>query len=187
MTRSANTFFIAVLFQVLVIVGIIIFKLSVIAGGTEVILRIEPVDPRDLLRGDYVTFQYTISSIDAYYVRGEPPRNGDTVYVVLRQSGLYGRLSHVETRKPAGEELFIKGTVVSGGAEEVDEMDDPGSSFRFRARPLRIKYGIEEYFILEGTGHGLDFRNRDATARVAIDADGNAVLRQIYLDQVPWP
>ena len=44
-------------------------------------LRIAPVDQRDLLRGDYATFQYDISNLDSYYSRGEKIRNGDIVYV----------------------------------------------------------------------------------------------------------
>ena len=46
-------FIIAIGIQLVILFAIIIFKSSVLIGGTEVLLKIEPVDPRDILRGDY--------------------------------------------------------------------------------------------------------------------------------------
>src|SRR3989339_581457 len=79
-------FILAVSIQILVILIIIIFKYSVLTGGSAVFLEIMPVDPRDPLRGDYVTFQYKISSINRYSFNYEP-YNGDIIYIPLRQQG----------------------------------------------------------------------------------------------------
>lgn len=184
MTSSTTKFLFAVLFQVVIILGIVIFKLSILVGGTDVVLRIAPVDPRDLLRGDYVTFQYDISTIDSYYARSKSIRNGDTVYVVLQQSGQYWHVRSVEKNKPRDERIFLKGVVASGGIVEENDLE---TSFRFNGGNMRIVYGIEEYFIPEGRGQGVSFQNKEAAARVAVDTDGNAVLEQIYVNQVPWP
>jgi uncharacterized membrane-anchored protein len=35
-----------------------------IETGEKIMLRVEPVDPRDLFRGDYVSLSYEISSLD---------------------------------------------------------------------------------------------------------------------------
>ena len=42
------------------VVGIIYFE-GIRSSGTQVILATEPVDPRSLLRGDYVILNYQIS------------------------------------------------------------------------------------------------------------------------------
>ena len=184
MITKQTKFILAIALQVVIIFAIIIFKLSILASGTEVLLRIAPIDPRDLLRGDYVTFQYDISNRDSYYSRGQQIRNGDTVYVVLRQAGKYWTAQNVQKTKPSGNELFIKGKIESGG---VESQTDPLSYQRFGSSRLHVVYGIEQYFIPEDKGQNFNFRNREAAAMVAIDESGNAALKKIYVDDKPWP
>lgn len=180
--NKQTRFILAIVFQVMVILAIIIFKLSVLVGGTYVLLRIVPLDPRDMLRGDYITFQYDISNIDPYYVRGRQIRNGDTVYVTLRQSGKYWKVQDVQKTKPTGGDLFIKGTVESGGTES---NADPFSLQISDSSVLRVLYGIEQYFIPEGRGQGFSFWDKEVAAWVAVDNDGNPVLKRIIVDGNP--
>ena len=179
-------FLLAVGFQLAVIFLIILFKVTVLSGGTEVMLKIEPVDPRDPLRGDYVTFQYDISTISKYQISGGNIANGDTVFVSL-VPGKYWRATSVSENRPQNGGLFIKGKVVSGGALQDKIMPTIGFAGSLRNSDLRIKYGIEEYYIPEGTGHNFNFWNRNASARVLIDSSGNAVIKQIFVDDKPWP
>ncbi len=186
MTREIK-FILAVGLQVLVILAIIIFKLSVLSGGTEVFLRIEPVDPRDMLRGDYATFQYSsISNIDSYIAREQQIRNGDTVYVVLYQNGQYWTARTMQKTKPDEGEIFLKGKVASGG-EEVQSDIMPYQQFNRSGARFHVVYGIEEYFIPEGKGRGFSLWDKEAGARVVVDDNGNAVLKQIYINEKPWP
>ena len=184
MLTKQTKFILAIVLQVAVVFAIIIFKLSVLTGGTEILLKIVPVDPRDLLRGDYVTFQYDISNIDSYYAYANNTQitNGDAVYVILRQGGKYWSAQNVQKTKPTGNELFVKGVVRSGGIES-----QAGSFQDFSASRLNIVYGIEQYFIPEGTGQNFSFWNKEAAARVAVDDNGNAVLKQLYVDDKLWP
>jgi uncharacterized membrane-anchored protein len=155
--------------QAAIIFSLIAFKLLVLAGGYDVLLRIKPVDPRDVLRGDYVSFQYDISDLDVRYAGGQPLVNGQKVYVVLREAGKYSTVRKIASTKPEGGDLFISGKVASVG-------------------PLvRVVYGIEQYYIPEGRGAGFNFASQEASARVALDDDGNSVLKQVYLDGLPWP
>ncbi|MBI5149568.1 MAG: GDYXXLXY domain-containing protein [Candidatus Omnitrophica bacterium] len=184
MLTKQTKFILAIALQVVIIFAIIIFKLSVLAGGTDVLLKIAPVDPRDLLRGDYVTFQYDISSIDSHYANRQQIRNGDAVYVVLRQTGKYWMVQGVQKNQPTGSELFIKGKVESGGLES---QTDPFSYQRFGDSRIHVIYGVEQYFIPEGEGRNFSFWNKEAAARVAVDDNGNAALKQIYVNDKPWP
>ena len=183
MTKQTK-FILAISLQAITIFAIIIFKMSVLTGGTDVLLKIAPVDPRDVLRGDYATFQYDISNLDWYIYGGQQIRNGDTVYVVLRQSGKYWYAQNVQKTKPLDGGIFIKGTVASGGLEiQSDTFETQG----FGNSNIHVVYGVEDYFIPEGKGRGFSFWNKEAAARVVVDENGNAVLKQLYVNDKPWP
>jgi uncharacterized membrane-anchored protein len=169
--------------QTIIIFAIIIFKVSVLASGTSVLLHIQPVDPRDPLRGDFVTFTYDISTVSNYY-SGPGAKNGDSVYVELVRQGKYWVvLRGASLTKPINGSLFIKGTVVSGGAEN---RAVPTKVLGRNSQQLRITYGLEQYFIPEGTGRGFRF-DGDVSAVVVIDDEGNAVLKQLLINDKPWP
>jgi len=184
MLTKQTKFILAIALQVIIIFAIIIFKLSVLTGGTDVLLKITPVDPRDLLRGDYATFQYSISTIDSQYAAGKQIRNGDTVYAVLLKRDAYWTAQSIQKNRPAGTQLFIKGKVESGGLES---KTDPYSYQQAGNSSFHIVYGIEQYFIPEGEGRTLSFAHNDVAAQVAVDDEGNAVLKQVYVDGKPWP
>ncbi|MEK7660359.1 MAG: GDYXXLXY domain-containing protein [Patescibacteria group bacterium] len=184
MPSKQTKFILAIALQIVVIVSIIIFKLSVLTGGTDIMLKIVPVDPRDVLRGDYVTFEYEISSVESYYARSERIKNGDMVYVVLSPDGKYYGVSNIQKNKPVNGQLFIKGRV-DRGAEE--SQADVGVYRTFGGVDLHIVYGIEEYYIPEGKGRNMSFWNTDAAARVSVDENGNAALKSIYVNDKVWP
>lgn len=181
MMTKQTKFISAIVLQSIILITIIVFKISVISSGADILLKIEPVDPRDMLRGDYVTFQYSnVSNVYSYNINNQQIRNGDTVYVVLRQRGKYWTENRIQKTKPSKGEIFIKGKIDRGGVEDLSN----GSSVNSRTH---IIYGIEQYFIPEGQGQDFSFRNKDASARVAVDENGNAVLKKIYIDDKPWP
>jgi len=168
-------FVLAVAIQLVIIFAIIIFKVAIFIGGSDIVLKIEPVDPRDPLRGDYVAFQYGISNLPSYLARDPQIARGDTVYVVLQQSGKYWFAQGVQKNRPSADpRIFLKGRVASGGG-------GPGGA------RLHVVYGMEEYFIPEGKGRDFSFQGKEVAARVVVDENGNAVLKQLYVDDQPWP
>lgn len=177
-------FVIALGLQAAVIFAIIIYKAAILSGGTPVLLKLEPVDPRDLFRGDYMTIQYEISQLPQPV---QDVRNGDAVYVSLEPRGQFmgiAAYSPVRTTPPATG-LFIRGRVVSGGASF------GAPDLRGTGGVLRIAYGIEDYFIPEGTGIGTDIwasrHEIPPYAKVRLADDGSAVLEQLYFGGEPWP
>lgn len=168
-------FSLALGFQTLALIAIIIYKMSISLGGTEVFLRIEPYDPRDPFRGDYITFRYSdLSTISLYYIRGDADglKKGQEVYVTLEKQDRFWLPINVTKAKPDTDELIIKGII-----DETSRSLDT----------INLKYGIEEYFIPEGTGQNIFFDDKETVAKVAIDENGNAVLKEIYLDGKLWP
>jgi uncharacterized membrane-anchored protein len=184
MPTKQTKFLLAIALQTVIIFAVIIFKLSVLTGGTEVLLKVEPVDPRGLLRGDYVTFQYRISNLAPYHFRGQQMKNGETVYVILSQGGKYWEAQSAQKSRPSEDEVFIKGRVESGGVESQSETSAPR---RFNDSSIRVVYGVEQYFIPEGKGQNFSFAHKEAAAKVAVDENGNAGLKQIYVNDKPWP
>ena len=75
------------------VIGVFIFsKQTIINMGQTVLIPVEPVDPRDIFRGDYVNLNYNISRIDSdLALPGEIGFNaGDAVYVLVAVQGDIG-------------------------------------------------------------------------------------------------
>jgi len=187
MTKQTK-FIIAISLQVLIILIIIGFKLLVLTG-TDVMLKIQPVDPRDWLRGDYVTFQYDISRVPGYYFTTNgldqvELKINDIIYVELRDHGGEWIASAFSKKPPTDGSVYIRGKVKNiRYASRINSTDEP----KLINSTISIEYGIEQYFIPEGTGQGVSFVNKDVVAQVTVDDHGNAVLKQVYVDKKPWP
>lgn len=163
--------------------GIVGYKEYELANGREIVLKTVPVDPRDIFRGEYVILRYEISDIDTYdygyyYSNYEGDNSdygkGDTVYVTLSEpfSG-QGPLKYntVSKIKPSGyAQPFIKGTVT-----EVVKDEEYGRVL------LEVEYGIESYFVEEGTGKAIEQQARrgDLRVKVVLDKDGNATIKSL--------
>lgn len=178
--KTTIKFLIALAIQIAIVLAIILFKVSVLTGGTDVFVSIEPIDPRDPLRGDYVTFNLSISSVDTYYLNDRfdyfsdesllSAKVGSTIYVVLEESRGIFSPSYISFKEPLYDgEIFIKGIVTSANVNTIN-----------------IKYGVEEYFIPEGSGQ-ISFWNKDAVAHIVVDENGNPVLKEVIIDGEVWP
>src|SRR5512142_3370735 len=70
-------------------------------SGALVLLETHPVDPRDLLRGDYVTLNYKISTVPLDLFSPAPANAlspGQTVYVGLEPRGQFHEVVLASTR-----------------------------------------------------------------------------------------
>jgi uncharacterized membrane-anchored protein len=151
----------AVGIQLLVLVGMILGHTVPFVGARTVLLQVEPVDPRDLFRGDYVTLGYAFNRI--------PPgkyQPGSPVYVSLVPDGPGGRYRAGDflTAPPAADAgPFIRGTAQGYG---------------------RAAYGIESFYVQEGKGRDYEraVRERRLWAEVALDGQGNAALRRLVVE-----
>jgi uncharacterized membrane-anchored protein len=141
---------------VLVPLGLIGWNEYRLSSGERILLRVQPVDPNDPFRGEYVDLTYPISRLDT---RGTEA--GSTVYVPLRKLGRAWTGDHVVQEKP-DDGTFIRGRVSSSG----------------------IRYGIETFFVEEGQAlryeraitRGLLY------AEVVLDDDGGAQLDELVIE-----
>jgi uncharacterized membrane-anchored protein len=166
--------------QVLWIAGMAASKEAHLARGPAVLLETRSVDPRDLLRGDYVILNYAISSIERSNIRGAVPADahGKPVYVVLKQGALFHTLVYASFEKPALQtgEVLLKGRASHGRWQRGVENQAEDQ------RPIGVDYGLERFYVAEGTGNP----RGEITVQAVVDASGNALIRNVMIDGVPY-
>lgn len=151
----------AIAFQVLALAALAGKHYYVLARGSRIRLRTEPIDPRSLFRGDYVELRYAISTLPPEIV---PPelrdlRRGDRIYVTLVPSGepdATWKASAVSRERPSEGAVCIRGRL----------------EYRFSRRgPLRVRYGIEAFFVEQGRGRRIErATRRGARERAVVEA-----------------
>ncbi len=149
-----------------------------LARSNTVLLETMVVDPRDYLRGDYVTLSYKISSIPLSVLPGAAtnlPPYGTPVFVRLERHGqFYERQSASLEALPSDKDHpVLRGRTatrwlgrVTGGTNDV----------------IRVEYGLERFYVAEGAGNP----RGKLTVEAAVPASGNAVIKEVYLNGEPY-
>ncbi|QND53160.1 GDYXXLXY domain-containing protein [Phyllobacterium sp. 628] len=149
-------------------------RAMILRNGTMITLRTEPVDPRDLLRGEYVRLGYSISTVDVAKVTGEKPdtKGFIDIYVTVKQApdGEWGFSSaswQKRTDIPSGE-IQIRGQTLNNSYSVVNDI-------------YRVNYGIERYYLPEGWGHAIEDvqKERRIDAVIAVSKAGEAQIRAL--------
>lgn len=157
-------------------------RASILRSGADIKLKTLPVDPRDLLRGDYVILSYPISTIPKDIVTGEIPRDSAQVRMTVRlKPGADGLWTASEAS--FGDLAPAEGSVVL----RTLPFDYYSSVDNALPENLFVSYGIERYYVPEGEGKMLeDARNQEeleVEARVA--QDGTPQIARLILRGEP--
>jgi uncharacterized membrane-anchored protein len=179
----------AALIQLALLAVMVADRVQILRAGTEVTLQTQPVDPRDLFRGDYVTLSYDISQVAAGALKDQRAGGGNPiVYVELApdQNGIHHATSvHAEAVAVQSPEVLIRGRVVYGAycGPTRDRFCDS----------LQIRYDLESYFVPEGEGRKLEqARNqRKLIVVAAVAPSGRAAIKRLLVDgeaiyDEPW-
>ena len=178
---KAVLFGVAILVQCVLLVLMVVDRMQILREGREVTLQTQPVDPRDLLRGDYVVLRYDISQLPAGALAGKPAETRNPVVFVKlapNASGLYEAVSvSAEPVTVMAAEILIRGRVSYSC----------GSTTRTFCDKLQIKYGLESYFVPEGEGRKLEQARNQQKLRVvaAVLPSGRAAIKRLLLDGEP--
>lgn len=161
----------ACLLQVVILAVMVTAKYLPLATGREILLRVAPVDPRSLFRGQYVALSYpdlrpldpgaleTDFSLDTEFRRGDP------FYVSLEQDGRYWKPVAIATGRPP-EGLFIEGLL----------------RYRWSGGQIDLKYsGIEAFFASPERALQLERMvvDRKVEAVVAVTSGGKVALKDL--------
>ena len=185
MTRNSRTLWLSLLgvgaAQILFLSWMVWDRISMLQSGREITLKVVPVDPRDIFRGDYVVLGYEVSRIlHATETNGPLPddlTSGGTVYVRLTPDAAAGwKAANLSSAYP---DQLPPGDVILRG-----RIDGLWEDAQTKTTHVNVVYGIESYFVPENTGRDLEQQVRDKKieAVVAVGADGETALKALVVD-----
>lgn len=160
--------------QVLALGYMVFDRVRLVKTGKEIVLPIIPVDPRDLFKGDYVRLAYPISRPEAVSISAPMPERSAWGYAVIEPDPDTARLwkiARISSSRP---------TDLSPG-QIVIKARAPGG---WRTTRPVLHFGLERYYVPEGTGLALEkmAADRKLAAIVAVDAAGNAAIKGLSVD-----
>lgn len=161
-TNRKRLFIVAALFQLFILGGMLISSNIPLWFGKEIKVNVEPVDPRSLLRGNYVRLRYDFESIAM-----KTNKKRDTkVYVELKENNnsMY-EFEKVSFEKPT-KGIFLQGRV-------------KGQYFK----TLEIKVAnINAYFTQKKNALKLEkeLRRGSVIAVLMVDSRGKAIIKNVY-------
>jgi uncharacterized membrane-anchored protein len=139
--------------------------------GETIYLKVRPVDPRDLFRGDYVILAYDVSTMAA---PEQTPARGEMQYVQLEPSpstvdGVPREYVGVSLgNEPVDGAVNLAGRVEYSGGDQV-----------------RLNFGIDALFVQEGTGRPIEDairRGAPVYAEIAVTPRGSARVRALIIE-----
>ncbi|MCA8833165.1 GDYXXLXY domain-containing protein [Hymenobacter pini] len=152
--------------QVLFVLGVAAAGYATAALGRTFWLSTQPVDPRDLLYGDYLNLRYQINELPGGLWRGSAtPRRQQAAYVLLAPTpaGTYEATAIFPERPTTtGQQVVLRGSVQA-----------------VWRRGLRLRYGLERYYVPETMSRRLSKR-RPLRVQISVAPWGQA--RIIRLD-----
>jgi uncharacterized membrane-anchored protein len=141
--------------------------------GKTITLETERVDPRDLLRGDYLILHYKISDVPTNLF--SPPVSpdlpgGTKVFVALEPRGDFFAVARASTNQfePSGNQILLQAARTWGGWSGTNV--------------VRVEYGLERCYVREGTGNP----RGKLTVQAVVPASGRAKIRQVFVDGKPY-
>jgi uncharacterized membrane-anchored protein len=158
MIVSAHLKKVALALPVLVLVGFTLYNSQKLSVGVERTFAVEGFDPRDLLKGHYVTFQVVWDSADNCGDVG----SSRVVFCVDQKTFA------ADHRLISGCDLYIRGECVYG---------------RFKSES-----DLEKFFIPAERGPQLDrlLRDKRASVSLVIQRSGSAQIKELFIDGKPW-
>ncbi len=172
---KTKLFILVLALQAAWVLGIVIVQEGILRAGQLVLLETRPVDPRDLLRGDYVILSYKISDVPMKLlpaaVKSPQPYVGN-IYVALTPGATnqFWEITRADTQpfSVAANEVLLRGRA--------------GQSWWNNTNSLRVEYGLEKYFVPEGQGNP----RGKLTVQAAVGKSGNATIKQVFVDGKPY-
>ncbi|MBI5686625.1 MAG: GDYXXLXY domain-containing protein [Verrucomicrobia bacterium] len=167
--------------QVAVLAGMIALHAAPLMFGETIRLKVQPVDPRDLMRGDFVILSYDISGVPKDGIEGIPDAKGVSRQYWDRDQWMEERTVYV-TLEPDADGKLWRGAKTS--------IHPPASGKFIRGKYVRqwgaprIQFGIEAFYVQEDAGKKLEeARNaRRLIAEVALMSSGKAALRNVIVE-----
>ncbi|MDQ2770362.1 MAG: GDYXXLXY domain-containing protein [Bacteroidota bacterium] len=141
--------------QVLYVLGVAGAGYATTALGQQVVLATTPIDPRDLLYGDFVRLSYAIAAQPLAHWHGpEPPKRRQGIFVLLAAGpdslstavGVYA-----QAPRPGVGQAVLRGWITD-----------------VYHNSLNLRFNLERYYVPEGSGLRLERAGRLHPLRVRV-------------------
>jgi len=159
--------------QTVWLLGTVVVQEHALANGKVILLETRRVDPRDLLRGDYLILNYKISDVPTNLfsppVKKDLPY-GTKIFVALAPgTNQFYEVTRASTNTFAlsANEILLRG-----------RSDQRWGS----TNSLHVAYGIENYYVAEGTGNPVG----KLTVQAVVPASGHPKIKEVFLDGKPY-
>lgn len=159
--------------QTVWLLGTVVVQERALAHGRVILLETHRVDPRDLLRGDYLILNYNISDVPTNLFSPPVARDlpyGTRVFVALAPgTNRFYEIVRASTNEltPATNEVVLRG--------QSDER-------RWSSNSVHLAYGIENYYIAENTGNPTG----KLTVQAVVPASGHPKIKEVFVDGKPY-
>jgi uncharacterized membrane-anchored protein len=167
------------LVQIAFLAWMIAGRAAILRNGTEVLLKVEPVDPRDLLRGDFIYLGYEISRIPVKLIANAPTdayvsHNGPVVVRLKKDAAGFWHPAAAWLDKAPNEAAQGEADIVGHLSTGWDIASNPDAT-------VSPDYGIERFYLPEGEGLAIqnDMRIRPFAIKVALAKDGTAQIKAL--------
>ena len=157
------------------LLGMVATQEFALAHGKAILLETQPVDPRDLLSGDYLMLRYKISDVPVNLFSSPVKKDlpyGTKIFVALA---------------PGTNEFYVvirasTNALAPSSNAEVVLSGKSAYAWWNATNAIHVEYGIERYYVAEGAGNP----RGKLTARAVVPASGRARLQQVFLDDKPY-
>ncbi|MFO1512808.1 MAG: GDYXXLXY domain-containing protein [Verrucomicrobiota bacterium] len=154
------------------LLGTVATQETALVRGQLIRLETQPVDPRDLLRGDYLVLNYKISNVPKALFTPPLAENlppGEVVWIAVSPHGEFYEVVRAsrERFEPAADQILIKAQT---------------SWNNRRSDAEHLQYGLEQYFVHERTGNP----RGKITVEAVVSTSGRASIKQVFLDGRPY-
>jgi uncharacterized membrane-anchored protein len=156
------------------LMGIALVQEHILTDGRVIQLETERVDPRDMLRGDYLILNYKISNVGSNLF--SPPLKTDLAY---------GTKVFVALAPGTSNFFEVTRASTNGLSSAANEIVLCGQvDYRWWRAPgaVHIEYGIERFYVAEGTGRP----SGKLTVRAVVPSSGRAMIKEVFENGKPY-
>jgi len=143
---------------ILISCSIVVYNETILSCGAEILLKVMPYDPRDILRGDYVVLNYEINNLPPNIKSPANLQHYDAYVVLKENSDKTYSISSLSLQKPKNG-VFLKGEIY-------------GKNIYYNS--------ISKYFVKEGEGRKIEKRLlKGGFVKVSVGRNGHARIKSI--------
>ena len=173
MRMRNNRFLIMIGVPLLILLGLTFKPLSAHYFGDEVMLKTQPVDPTDLLYGDYAALNLEINDIPHDRVDKE----------------VFAELSRKEEQSPLyGGNLTVYTILDQNGEAEKTVLSEPEDGIYLKGRVayydeqqyIHVDYGLNRFYVEEGSGTEIEELAAEGDVIVSVRIkDGYGIMKEL--------